>query len=83
MRTNDVDLPVFTKSMEINELYALEARGIWDIVNDFMGGPFISYMIHDPKSNELLFIDAFVYAPGKSKRKYMQHLETIVSSVKM
>jgi hypothetical protein len=83
MRTNDVDLPVFTKAMEINNLYALEARGIWDIVNDFMGGPFISYMIHDPQTNDLLFIDAFVFAPGKSKRKYMQHLETIVATVKM
>jgi len=38
MRTNDVDLPMLTKAIDLNGAYAIEARGIWDIVNDFMGG---------------------------------------------
>ena len=82
MRTNDVDLPMFTKSINLNNYYALEARGIWDIENDFMGGPFISYLVHNPNSNELLYIDGFVYAPGKQKRNHIQYLEHIFSSVK-
>lgn len=82
MRTNDVDLPLFTKNLSLNGYFALEGRGIWDIVNDYMGGPFISYLLHKPETDELLFVDGFVYAPGKDKRDYMQQLELILSTVK-
>lgn len=83
MKINDVDLPMFIKTKTINNNYALEARGIWDMENDFMGGPFISYLIHNPQTNELLFIDGFVHAPGEEKRDHMQELEHIISSVRM
>ena len=81
MRINDKDLPVFTKQMDINGNFALEARGIWDIVNDYMGGPYLSYLIHKKDTNELYFVQGFVYAPGKEKRDYMQNLELIFSSI--
>lgn len=82
MRTNDVDLPMLTKPIDLNGAYAIEARGIWDIVNDFMGGPFLSYLILNKEKNELIFIDCFVHAPGKKKRDYMMHLEYIIESLK-
>jgi hypothetical protein len=82
MRINDVDLPLFVETTRLNGDYALEARGIWDIVNDFMGGSFISYLIYDPGKPELLFIDAFVHAPGKDKRDMMQQLEYILHTAK-
>jgi Domain of unknown function (DUF4837) len=83
MRTNDVDLPMLTKAITLNEHYAVEARGIWEIENDFMGGPFISYLIHNQNTNELLFVEGFVHAPGKEKRDYIQQLEYIFQSVKL
>ena len=78
MRTNDEDLPVFVEVIDLNGKYALEARGIWDIVGDFMGGPFVSYLVHRPGSDQLYFIDCFVHAPGKEKRDYMQQLEHVI-----
>jgi hypothetical protein len=83
MKINDVDLPMFIESKKIDNNYALEARGIWDMENDFMGGPFISYLIHNPQKNELLFIDGFVHAPGEEKRDHMQELEYIISGIKL
>ena len=82
MRINDIDLPMLSSIKTINNYYAIEARGIWEVVNDYMGGAFVSYLIHNPSSNELLFVDGFVHAPGKDKRDYMQYLEHIISSVK-
>ena len=82
MRTNDVDLPMLTNVIDLNGAYTIEARGIWDIVNDFMGGPFLSYLILNKEKNELIFIDCFVHAPCKKKRDYMMHLEYIVESAK-
>ncbi|MEZ4985981.1 MAG: DUF4837 family protein [Saprospiraceae bacterium] len=78
MRINDVDLPMFVETTRINGDYALQARGIWDIVNDFMGGAFVSYLVYDPAKRDLLFIDAFVHAPGKEKRDLMQQLDYIL-----
>ena len=83
MYINDVDLPMFLKTMKIDDHYAVEARGIWEIENDYMGGPFISYTIHDPESNELLYLDGFIHAPGKEKRNYMQQLEKIFKAAKL
>lgn len=80
MRVNDIDLPMLTEVKTIHNQYALEARGIWEIENDFMGGAFVSYLIHNPEKSELLFIDGFVHAPGKEKRDFMEHLEYIMST---
>lgn len=82
MRINDVDLPLIVETTRINGDYALEARGIWDIVNDFMGGAFVSYLIYDPGKTELLFMDAFVHAPGKEKRDLMQQMDYILKTAR-
>jgi len=83
MRTNDKDLPMLTKVVTLNGNYAIEVRGIWDIVNDFMGGPYISYLIHNEKTNDLLFVDGFVHAPSKKKRNYIQQLEFVFGTIEM
>ncbi len=82
MKINDVDLPMFVDAKTINGKYALEARGIWEMENDFMGGPFISYLFHDPKRGELVFVEGFIYAPGEDKRNYVRNLEYLISSVR-
>lgn len=82
MRTNEEDLPIFVDSKTINTRNALEARGIWEMENDYMGGAFISYLIHNPQKKELLFVDGFIYAPGERKRNWMQNLEFIIRTIK-
>ncbi len=82
MRINDVDLPMFVEKKTLNGHYTVQARGIWDIVNDFKGGAFISNLILDQGKNELIFVDGFLFAPGiPKKRNYMQELELIVSTI--
>ena len=83
MVTNDVDLPVYEYIQPINDIYAVEIRGIWETENDFMGGPFISYALLNEKKGEIIFIDAFVFAPGKDKRDYMQQLDYVVKTVRL
>ena len=83
MLINDWDLPLFVENINVNGLFTVEARGIWEMENDFKGGPFLSYLMLDPTTNELIFIDGFLYAPSKSnKRDYMQEMELIISSIK-
>ena len=80
MRINDQALPMFVNPIQHQDLYAVEARGIWELTQDYMGGPFISYLIHHPTTGELYLLDGFVFAPGKEKREFMQYLEYILSN---
>lgn len=79
MRINDKDLPILEYTTETNGLYTKLYRGIWEMENDFMGGPFITWMIVN--GNDLIYIDGFVWAPGKTKRELLQQIEKIASSV--
>ena len=65
----------------INENQTLETRGIWDVKNDYMAGPFINYIIDDKKNNRQLVLEGFTYAPQIAKRDYMFELEAIIKSI--
>jgi hypothetical protein len=61
----------------------LETKGLWDVKNAFMSGPFINYTIEDKTNNRWLIIEGFVFAPSVEKRDYMFELEAIIRSVKI
>lgn len=82
MQVNDEDLPVIFNTTKVNGNYAVEGRGVWEIVNDFMGGSFISYIILNPAKSELLFVDGFLHAPGEDKRDFMEQLDYIMHTIK-
>ena len=79
--TTDSLYPLTIESATIDNKYGVAVRGLWRTKGDFMGGPFISFLILDEQKNELLFIDGFVYAPRFNKREYMKHLEATVYSL--
>ena len=68
---------------EINflDMYAIETRGLWNVYNDFMGGPFLNYTFVDEENNRVVTIDAFVYAPKDKKRIHMKEMEAILYSL--
>lgn len=82
METDSINLPVIYTKTAINNNYALEARGIWRMKKDFMGGPFLSYMIYDADANKVAFVDGFTYAPDRTKRKYIQRYQAIFESLR-
>ena len=83
MKINNVDLPTFHYSREIQGNYASELRGIWEMENDFMGGAFTTFLIHDPKRDQVVFVDAFVYGPGQKKREAMKQLTYLIEELEI
>lgn len=61
----------------------LETRGVWDVFNDTMSGPFINFIINDKANNRQLVFEGFVYCPLVEKRDHIFELETIIKSVKI
>lgn len=81
-RTNDVDLPMLVDVSTFQNFYSIEARGIWEMVNDYMGGPFYGLLVLNPNNNQLYYLDGFVHAPGKNKREFMQQLEYVIRTAR-
>ena len=77
------EYPVSFEETELDEKYAIELKGLWDLKNDFMGGPFVNVTTFDEKQNKVITADGFVYAPGKDKRNYVWQLEAIISTMEI
>lgn len=57
-----------------------EIRGFWEVVNDFMGGPFVSHAFYSKDGKEVIVLQAFVYAPKYDKRQYLRQVESVIYS---
>ena len=51
------------------------SRGLWEMRNDAMGGPFVSLSTVDSINSRVIVAEAFVYAPGISKRNLLRSAE--------
>ncbi len=60
-----------------------EARGLWEMTGDAMGGPFISQSRIDTLNNRVIVTEAFVYAPSKMKRSMIRRLEASLYTMKV
>ena len=74
--------PVFRAVPDFPAGYAIEMRGQWNTVGEFMGGPFLSYTVVNPEHNKLVTVEGFIYYPNKAKRDLLRQLETIIWSLK-
>ena len=65
----------------VNGFDAIETRGTWEVKGDYMGGPFINYIIKDTLNNSLLYLEGFVFSPSQRKRDKMIELEAVIKSM--
>jgi len=61
----------------------VELRGLWELENGFMGGPFISHSIYDASRNRIVTVDGYVYHPNQKKRVKLKQLEAIIYSMEL
>jgi hypothetical protein len=84
------------RRLKINGYDVLECRGVFRMVNDFKGGPFMTYLFEDKKNKRMIMLDGFVHAPSGSsremrdkkpeqwyKRPFVRQMEVIFDSVKL
>ena len=60
-----------------------ETRGTWEVKGDFMGGPFLNYIVKDTINKRILFIDGFIFSPSQRKRDNIVEIEAIIKSLKV
>ena len=69
-------------SAEVAGRKTIEVRGIWEIYNYPMAGPFLTYIMDDPENNRKLVVEGFTFAPATNKRDYMFELEAIMKTIR-
>jgi hypothetical protein len=76
----NIDLSVGqVRRFDQNGHEALEVTGTWEDESDFpAGGPFISWLVQCP--DRTFFLDAWLYAPRKSKYMYVLQMREILRS---
>lgn len=57
-----------------------QVRGLWEVENDYMGGPFVSHSFYSKDGKDIIVAEAFVYAPKYDKRQYLRQVESILYS---
>ncbi len=76
-------IPVLSESVNFNEQYAKEFRGIWRMEGNFMGGPFYLLAFLDEARGRIIYAFGYVYAPQFKKREYLREVEAMIQSIEV
>lgn len=71
------------KGLTVQGQYALEARGLWRVKADMMGGPYVSHARVDTVNNRVVVAEVFVYSPDKPKRDLIRQMEASLYTLRL
>ncbi|MBR0041831.1 MAG: DUF4837 family protein [Bacteroides sp.] len=71
------------KGLNVQGQYALEARGLWRVKADMMGGPFVSHARVDTVNNRVVVAEVFVYSPDTRKRDLIRQMEASLYTLRL
>ena len=75
----DVDYSAIT----VHDKYCGVMRGLWKMVGDMMGGPFVSHVRLDEKNQRVVVAEGFVYAPETDKRNFIRRIEAALYTLRL
>ncbi len=77
------NLPITYKKFSIDNHEVVELRGLWKVIGDMMGGPFVMFAHYDKDAQRVVVTDGYVYLPNEpKKRNLVWQTESILYSVK-
>ena len=82
MTTEKEFIPTYTEE-SYNNNYIAKLQGLWKMHNYIMGGPFVQISTVDTKTNRIITVEGFVFAPSTEKRNYVRRLEAILYSLSL
>ncbi|HET8886119.1 MAG TPA: DUF4837 family protein [Salinimicrobium sp.] len=68
---------------EIDDRFAYETKGTWEVKGAFMAGPFVNYIVDDKENDRYVVLEGFTFAPSAFKRDNMFELEAILKSAEI
>lgn len=71
-----------SEKITLDGRYCIETRGLWRLIGDFMGGPFVNYSFTSPDNQQFIMLTGYVYSPRKPKRDFVMQAESVCRSIK-
>jgi len=75
--------PPITYDLKNNNMDVVQMRGLWELEQGFMGGPFVSHSVFDEARGRIVTVDGYVYFPNQKKRTKLRQLEAIIYSLEL
>ena len=73
---------VTCKSCKLNGKQVVESRGLWQMRNGALGGPFVCLSRVDTTANKVIVAEGFVYSPSTDKRDLIRQMEAALRTLK-
>ena len=73
---------VLCKMRDMDGRKVLEARGLWEMRNGALGGPFVSISRVDTAARKVIVGEGFVYSPSTDKRDLVRQMEAVLRTLK-
>lgn len=73
----------FVTDEVVHGQYAQIARGLWNIKDYDMGGPYVSVARVDEKNQRVVVVEGFVYYPNQPKRNVLKRLEAALYTLRL
>ncbi len=81
-RGDNGDYVLWPEMRKIDGKTLMEVRGLWELHNGFMGGPFVALVRVDTAESKVVVSEVFVYNPEGQKRDLMRQLEGCLRTLK-
>ncbi len=72
-----------SKDIAVRGKYAQEVKGLWEMKNAVMGGPYVSHVRVDEENGLVVVAEAFIFAPEKKKRDIMRRMEAALYTLEL
>lgn len=83
VREKEKDSPLVScRLREIGGRQVMEARGLWQMRNGALGGPFVSISRIDTTAGKVIVGEGFVYSPSSEKRDLVRQMEATLRTLK-
>lgn len=81
--STEYEVPFTYKAFTVNNHYTVEIRGLWKVVGDLMGGPFVLFAHLDHENSRVVVTDSYIYLPNEpKKRNFVWQMESLLYTVK-
>ncbi|PWN07511.1 DUF4837 family protein [Rhodohalobacter mucosus] len=76
--TTDYRRPIEMTAVERDDrIVGYETMGMWQMVGNFMGGPFVNFTYFDPETERLFMVEYWQFAPGVNKRRFIRQFQAM------
>ena len=80
--TREKDQPLaFGRTRHIDGKQVYEVRGLWQVRNAALGGPFVSLVRIDSTTHQVIAAEGFVYSPSTDKRDLLRQMEAALRTL--